>query len=122
MTALRESPDLLELFDALFTHASDCILLSRTDGPILRANPAACAALRRPEEEILRAGRSGLVVPSPELTRGLAERERSGIASGELTFRRPDGSTFQAEVTSTVIHAEGATRYAYVLFRTSSTR
>ena len=113
----REAPNLLDLFDALFTHASDCVLLSRTDGPILRANAAACAVLCRTEQEIREEGRSGLVVPSPELAQGLAERERTGVAAGEMVFRRPDGSTFLAEVMSTVIHAEGATRYAYVHFR-----
>jgi PAS domain S-box-containing protein len=116
-TRAGEAPDLLGLFDALFTSASDCVLLSRTDGPILRANPAACAALGRTEAEIRRDGRAGIAIPSPGLTRGLAERDRTGVASGEMTFRRADGSTFLAEVTSTVIHQVGAVLYAYVLFR-----
>ncbi len=63
-----------------------------------------------------------MFVPTAELEQGLADRERTGVAAGELLFRRRDGSTFLAEVTSTVIHAEGATRYAYVLFRNLTER
>ena len=42
-------------FESLFTNSPDGILLSTDDGEILRANPAACAALGRTEAELLRA-------------------------------------------------------------------
>jgi PAS domain S-box-containing protein len=114
--------DLVQLFDALFLHASDCVLLTRTDGTVLRANPAACKVLERTETEILREGRPGLVVPDAMGARMLAERARSGVATGELTFRKPDGRTFVADVTSPVIREAGGQLYAYVIFRDATAR
>jgi PAS domain S-box-containing protein len=110
-------PDVAPLFDALFRHATNCVLFTRTDGTVLRANPAACKALARSEEEILREGRGGLVVPDASALRILEERTRTGVATGELTFRRPDGSTFAAEVTTTVLPRATDDEYAYVIFQ-----
>jgi PAS domain S-box-containing protein len=116
-TAGAHGLDIVQLFDALFRHASDCVLFTRTDGTVLRANPAACKVLARTEEEILREGRAGLLVPDASGARMLAERARAGVATGELTFRKPDGGTFVAEVTTTVIRQAGSHHYAYVIFR-----
>jgi PAS domain S-box-containing protein len=116
-TAGAQGLDIFQLFDALFRHASDCVLFTRTDGAVLRANPAACKALGRTEEEILLEGRAGLLVPGAISARMLAERARSGVATGELAFRKPDGGTFVAEVTTTVIRQAGSLQYAYVIFR-----
>jgi len=111
------APEVSRVFDELFRHASDCVLYSRTDGTVLRANPAACAALQRTEAEICREGRGGLVVADAGAAAMLTRREAAGVASGELTFRRPDGSTFLATVTSSVISSKEGERHAYVIFR-----
>jgi two-component system, NtrC family, sensor kinase len=116
------APDVEELFGALFLHATDCILLTRTDGGVLRANPAACRALGRTEEQIRAEGRTGLVVTNGEARRMLAERARSGVTTGELTFRRLDGSTFVAAVTSTLIRRGRSDAHAYVIFRDLTAR
>ena len=99
-TALRESE---ERYRALFDNSSDGILLTAPDGSILAANPAACRMLQRSEEEICRAGRSGLVDTSdPRLAPALEERARTGEFTGELFMLRRDGTRFPAEVSSNV--------------------
>ena len=47
----------------VFEHGLEGILLTRPDGRILAANPAACRMLGRSEEELCRLGRQGLVDP-----------------------------------------------------------
>ena len=103
-------------FDSLFRHASNCVLVSRPDGTVLRANPAACRALGRTEDEIIREGRDGLVVPNASVASLQAERARTGVAVGTLTFRRRDGSTFPGDVTATVSGTEGGAQFGLVVF------
>ena len=43
-------------FESLFTNSPDGILLSTDDGEILRANPAACAALAVNDKEVVHRG------------------------------------------------------------------
>ena len=57
--ALRESE---ERYRMLFDNSVDGVLLTRPDGTVLAANPAACAMLRMPAAEICRRGRAGLTV------------------------------------------------------------
>ena len=111
------APDVAPLFDAFFRYASDGVLFTRTDGLVLRANPAACIALQRTEKEIRELGRAGLVAPDAAQARMEEDRERSGVATGMLNFRRGDGSTFPASVTTAVVASPGPERYAYVIFR-----
>ena len=120
--AENAGPDVAQLFDVLFRNATDCVLFTRTDGTVLRANAAACTALARTEEQIRREGRDGLLVADENARRMVAERARAGTSSGELSFRRLDGSTFVAEVTSTIIQGAGAQEYSYVIFRDATER
>ncbi len=112
------SPGVDALFDALFRNAIDGVLFTRTDGTVLRANPAACRVLGLSEEQVIRAGRTGLVVADEALARLLADRSRSGTASGDVRMRRGDGTTFLAELTSTLIAGpDGEALHSYVIFR-----
>ncbi len=105
------------LFQTLFERSADGVMLTRTDGSILRANPAACAMLGRSEDEIRRAGRQQLVVSDARLADHLRQRESTGIAHGELLYRRLDGSTFPVEFTSVVLPMRGTERHTVTLFR-----
>lgn len=79
----------------LFENSMDGILLTSPDGKILDASPSACRILGRTREQIIEAGREGLVdVSDPNLPRLIEERKRTGRAHGELTARRSDGSLF----------------------------
>jgi PAS domain S-box-containing protein len=104
-----------DVYSALLERSADGVLLARTDGTILRANPAACRILGRSEEELRRLGRQGLVVPGPRVDDLLSERARTGSARGEVLFRRADGSAFPVEITSALLTS--GERLSFVIFR-----
>ena len=87
-------------YRSLYENSLDGILLTRPDGTILSANPQACHMFGMTEDEIIRAGREGIVVKDEKLAAALEDRELKGWMRAELTHRRKDGSTFVAEVTS----------------------
>jgi PAS domain S-box-containing protein len=98
--ALRESED---RYRSLYENSEGAILLTAPDGSILKANPAACRMFGRTEAEIIQVGRNGVVDQTdPRLLDALEERKRTGRFRAELTFRRGDGQSFPAEVTSAV--------------------
>jgi PAS domain S-box-containing protein len=95
--ALRVSE---ERYRSLYENSLDGILLTKPDGTILCANPQACQMFGMTEDEIIQAGREGLVVNDEKLAAALEERRLTGRARAELTYRRKDGSTFVCDVTS----------------------
>src|SRR5438128_7298316 len=109
--------DLERLFRTLFETSRDGVLIARPDGTIIRANPAACRMFGRSEDEVCRLGRAALVVDDERLRRFIAERDRAGIAHGEVLHRRADGSTYLAEVTAALVPTASGEVYSYVIFR-----
>ncbi|MDD2308123.1 MAG: response regulator [Desulfuromonadaceae bacterium] len=102
-TAEKELRESNERFRMIYEHSIDAILLTRTDGSVLSANPEACRVFRMSETEICRVGRAGLVnIDDAKLCAMLEERKRSGQCRGEITLKRGDGSTFPAETSSAV--------------------
>lgn len=94
-------------FKALYEHSMDAILLTSPDGGILAANPAAEETFGMSEEEIIKAGRQGLVdIADPRLSKLLEERERTGHIKGELTMIRRNGQKFPVEISSNVFKNE----------------
>ncbi|MCC4771600.1 PAS domain S-box protein [Methanosarcina sp. DH2] len=87
-------------YKSLYENSLDGILLTKPDGTILSANPQACYLFGMTENEIIQAGREGLVVKDEKLAAALEERELNGRMNAELTCRRKDGSTFVCNVTS----------------------
>ena len=110
-------PGLNDVLLQIFAHSVDGILITRPDGRILRANPAACRALQRTEVEICKLGRQGLVIMTPQLEVNIKARASAGSIEGELSFLRPDGSTFPVEYSSGLIPSTDADPLAYVIFR-----
>ena len=98
-------------------NSPDGILLTRLDGAVLGANPAACALLARTEEETCLAGRAGIVVLDDAARRFVEERLREGHARGVLTLCRKDGSTFLADVASTVFEGPNGESMTSLTFR-----
>ncbi len=85
----------------LFTHSLDGVMRTRPGGAILAANPAACALYGRSEAELQATARSELFdMGDPRLARLEAQRGATGSAQGALRMRRADGSTFEAEITT----------------------
>ncbi len=113
----KPNPELSPLDEGLFQAMGDPALVSRPDGTFLRANPAACRSLGGTEEEIVRAGRRGIVLDDEVLREKLATRTRSGSVKGRLHLRRLDGTTFPAEFTSSVVTDRSGEPVAYTIFR-----
>ncbi|MBP2284800.1 PAS domain S-box-containing protein [Flavobacterium sp. CG_23.5] len=90
-------------YRSLIENSMDAILLTVKDGQILEANAAACGIFKMTQEEICKSGRFDIVdITDPRLAILLSERNNTGRAKGELTFKRKDGSCFPGEVTSVV--------------------
>ena len=89
-------------FRSVYENSFDAILLTKPDGTVLAANHAAEDMFLMSEEEIIKAGRDGLVVNDNRLKSALKERNRTGKARAELMHKRKDGSTFLGEVTSNI--------------------
>jgi len=115
-------PEIEKRYRALFEHSLDGILLTRADGSIVDANPAACAILRMSKEEICAAGRAGLVEATPATLALLKERETTGKASGQLTFILKDGTRLPAEFGSVILYDETEPWTTFVIFRDISER
>ncbi|TAN37542.1 MAG: response regulator [Nitrospirae bacterium] len=97
---LREND---ERYKALFNNSVDAVLLTRSDGTILAANPEACRMFGRSEEELIQCGRDGVIdAGDPRLTAALEERSRTGRFKGELLLKRKDGSTFPGEISTSL--------------------
>lgn len=93
--ALRDSEERWRL---IYERTGEGIVLSRTDGTYVSANPAACQILGMTEAELIKAGRQLVAEPSQDRFRELVEqRDRGGIARGELQLRRADGTLADLE-------------------------
>ena len=90
-----------ELWRVLFENSYDAILLTSFDGTIYAANPIACQIFGMTEEEIVYAGRSGIIDISNPKHKLAFEIAMSGKFKGELNFRRKDGTIFSGELTTT---------------------
>lgn len=108
-------------FESLFMHIGDGVLVGHPDGAILRANPAACRALGRSEAELQRLTRADLIVETSEVADALPARSQGETVKVEMVFRRADGRTFPAEVTTALIPNDPE-QLTYAIFRDISER
>ncbi len=113
--ALRESE---EKFRSLFESSLDGILLTAPDGQVFDANQAACRIFDCSEQELREAGRDGVVDETdPRLTSALEERSRTGIYRGVLNFKRMNGTTFPAEISSAIFRTASGDFRANIIVR-----
>ncbi|MBI1949516.1 MAG: PAS domain S-box protein [Deltaproteobacteria bacterium] len=113
----------LDLYQRIFQHSLDGVLVVRPDGTILRANDAACRMLGRSEEEIRRLGRKGLIVEDDQVREVLRKRAADGTATGELPLVRADGSTIWVDfVTGMLPEVVGEGLLAYTIIRDVTAR
>jgi len=85
-----------ECYRAIFEHSLDGIILSKPNGTILSANPAACSIFGCLEEELCTTGWPGLL--DPDESRGLAADKEGETSITERTLVRKDGTKFTGEV------------------------
>ena len=117
-SALAESE---EHYRMLFETSIDGVLHTRPDGTVLAANPAACALLRMPAEEICRRGRKGLFDPHDQrLGVGLRNRAREGVARGPMAMIRGDGTAIEVDVQSNVYVDSHGKEHAFVVMHDRS--
>jgi PAS domain S-box-containing protein len=103
-------------FRSLYENSFDAIFLTIPDGTILAANPAAEKMFLMSEEEIIKAGRDGLLIPDENLKQAIKERLKTGGFRSELTFKRNNGSIFSGEVTSnTFTDADGIVKTSMII-------
>lgn len=120
---VRHVPDSELRYRLLFENSMDGILLTAPDGRIFDANPSACSIFGRTREQIIAAGRGGLLdVSDPALPRAIDERKRTGKFHGELTARRPDGSQFPMEVASAIFSDAEGNEFTCMIIRDISSR
>lgn len=106
--------------DTLARHLMDAsldgILLTKPDGGILSANPAACEIFGHTEDRLIQGGRS-LVLDEmdPEVQACLKERAQTGEFRGELWVRRGDERRIRAQVSSRIFSYRGERRTAMVV-------
>lgn len=107
-----------ERFRMIFEHSIDAILLTRTDGSVLAANPEACRIFGMSAAEICHAGRAGLMdIEDVRLPGLLKERCRTGKCRGEISMKRGDGSMFPAEISSAVFSKGDGIQHASMIIR-----
>lgn len=104
--------------DSLFLDSLDAILLTAPDGRIIDANVAACALFGMSCEELIQAGRTGVVDPNDSrLDAAIERRKQNGNAVAELQFIRKDGSKFMGEVVSSLFRAKNGELYSFMIIR-----
>ncbi len=92
----------------LYENSMNGVMISALDGTILAANPAACAIFGLSEAALCQRKRRDLVdEQDPRVAALMLQRRQEGHAQGEITMRRGDGSTFDAEV-STVTYSDAS--------------
>lgn len=116
--SVRDLQESEERYRSLFANSRDAILLTRPDGLILDANPAACKMFGWSLGEIRKIGRNGLVdVTDPRLAEALSERQYKESATAELLMLRANGDKFPAEVTSTIFLDAGGQQKSSMIIR-----
>jgi len=107
----------------LFETSADAIVSASDEGPIRRANRAACAMFGRTEQEMLAMLSFDLVQSGDNrLQLMVKERRKTGSARGELTMVRADGSIFEAEVNTSVSEDSSGERFVNIVIRDATER
>jgi PAS domain S-box-containing protein len=120
MTERKEAEDAVKRselrFRSICENSFDAVLLTKPNGSILSANPAACSMFGMSEEEIIDAGQAGVIVNDERARLAIEERQTKGRAKAELTFIRKDGSNFEGEVSSSIFtDADGTIKTSMII-------
>ena len=107
-----------EKYRRIFESSLSGILITKPDGTIVSANPAAQQILGMTEEEIIQRGRNGIVdVSDPRIGSAMEELARNGKFFGELNWRKKDGSVFSVEGYSVIFQNKGGRILLSTIFR-----
>jgi len=117
-----DSGEDLSIYKTIFQTSLDAMLLTNPDGSILAANHTAEEMFGMNQDEIIAAGRDGLLIQDESLQSAIKERAEKGRIKTELIFKRKDGSLFKGEVTSTLFRDDDRTLKSNIIIRDISGR
>ncbi len=107
----------------LYENSIDAVMLTKPDGSISSANPAACKMLNMTEDEICSKGREAIADRNdPRLLSMINQREQTGKAFGEITMFRKGGIKFEAEISSSVFIDNSGEKRTSMIIRDISER
>ncbi len=107
-----------ETFRSIFETSAQGILITVPDGRVLRANRTAQEILGMSEHEILSAARDGITdLSDPRLPLALEERKRTGRFSGELNYKRKDGTIFPVYLSSNMFSNTKGEVFSGIIFQ-----
>jgi PAS domain S-box-containing protein len=107
-----------ETFRSIFETSAQGILITVPDGRVLRANRTAQEILGMSEHEIIHAARDGITdLSDPRLTLALEERKRTGWFTGELSYRRKDGTIFPVYLSSNLFRNSKGEVFSSIIFQ-----
>jgi PAS domain S-box-containing protein len=107
----------------LFENAIDGVLYTGQDGRVLRANPAACAMLGRPESDLRGTSFAALVRGGDlALARLWEQRRMTGRVTGQISLACGEGSGLPADLSSAEYAAADGSVRAFVVLRDISRR
>ena len=119
-SALRESE---EKYRSIFENSTDAIFLTRPDGSILDANPAAEEMYGYTKDEMCKLGRSCIVdTNDPQLYVSLNERTITGRFKREFNSIKKDGRKFLTDVTGNLFKDSSGTNKGIIIARDSTER
>ncbi len=103
-------------FKALFENTLAALFITKPDGTIVEANPAAEKMFGYTVEEFRKIGRLGVLDPdSPGLKEKIKEREKAGYTIGELIGIRKGGERFLCEFASSIFIDDNGERFTSTL-------
>jgi len=106
------------IYRAMIENAMDAFFLTRTDGTILDANPAACKMFGYTQEELQGAERKQIIdVESPGLTEHLKERQEKGKVICELIGIRKNGEKFPIWVSSVIFSGKDGEQNTFTIIQ-----
>ncbi len=109
-------------YRSLIDASLDGMILATAAGDVILANPAMRAMLGHPSDDLTRWNRVDVVDPNDASVHTyIEERERTGLARGELTLRRQDGTTFPANVSSAIFTDAAGQQRSSIVVRDVST-
>jgi diguanylate cyclase (GGDEF)-like protein/PAS domain S-box-containing protein len=101
-----------------FENRLDAVLLTKTNGFIVRANKAACTMFGHTEKELCQLGREGVIdINDPRLPQALKEREEKGEIRTELNFIRKNGEIFPCYILSSIFIDETNDARAVIIIK-----
>ncbi len=107
-----------DYYKCIFENSLDAIMITKPDGQIAKANPAACEMLGWTTEELSRVGRDGVIdLEDPKLKETLELRKKNGRVRAELYFLRKDGTKFLVDLTSSLFRTKEGEMWASIIMR-----